>query len=171
MVYVTLAGPSVPSWWQLQTGGCRAGSLSATCQFPGLSACGNPWSDAGVSGSAYDMNLPCCFLPNIARIRAVGAVQSADAVAVHPGLEYYAFEIRIDRRKSIGAGSCAGCPISACIELSFIKLYQPTSMLNDPAITRTDQNRYVTYNGAQVSDCAITPVRNRTWGAVKAIYR
>ena len=170
-IYVTLAAPSVPSWWQMQTGGCRASSISAALQFVGRSACTKLWSSNALGFAQLDLNPLCCPDPRMARIRAVAAMTPEDTVATSPSLEYYAFEILINHAKSIGVGSCEGCATAACIELRYIRLYQPAGPITFGSLVRADQNRFVTYNGAQVGDCAFTPVRNRTWGAVKSMYR
>jgi hypothetical protein len=171
-ILLTLGAASVPAWWQMQPLGCRANSISMSFNFPGLTACTRAWSDGHeLGGYAYDLSPPCCALPNMARLRMAGAVTAADSVAVSSSNEYYAFEMFIDRKKSVGTGSCTGCATAACIELRSIALSQANRLTSEPAITQADQNRFITYNGANVADCAATPVRNRTWGALKAIYR
>ena len=169
-VYVTLPAPSAPSWWQMQTGGCRAGSISAAFQFTGRSACTNPWPSSTLGFAQLDYP-GCCNDPRLAWIRAVAAVPTEDSIAMSPNLEYYAFEILIDRRKSVGAGSCDGCATPACIELKYIELDQSVPWSYDQRLWQADQNTFVTYNGAHAGDCRYTPVRNRTWGAVKSMYR
>jgi hypothetical protein len=170
-INLTLAGSSVPSWWQMQSAGCRSTSISAAFQFAGRSACAKPWSASALGFFSYAVSPPCCPDPRMAQIKVAVAVPPADTVATSTALEYYAFEILIDREKSIGAGSCEGCAAAACIELRAIGLYQPSGLITFGNLVRTEQNRFVTYNGAQVGDCAFTPVRNRTWGALKAMYR
>jgi hypothetical protein len=171
-ILLTLGSASVPAWWQMQPTGCRSTSLSISFQYPGLSACARTWSGSQeIGGFAYDLSPLCCPAPYIARLRMVGAVAPSDSVAISPSTEYYAFEIFINQRKSVGVGSCDGCATAACIELRSIQLSQANRPTAEPAITQTDQNKFVTYNGAHVGDCAYVPVRNSSWGALKAIYR
>jgi hypothetical protein len=160
--------PVLPAWWQMQTSGCRVGAISFSTQSTGLSACAKAWSPNALGGYAYDTGAPCCPSPNVARLRIVAAMPPADSVAMSPSVEYYAFQVFINRSKSIGDGSCEGCATPTCIELSQIGLFQPS---RDTYLTGTDQHRFVTYNG-EASICPTsTPVHNRTWGAVKATYR
>jgi hypothetical protein len=171
IISVTFVAPTVPAWWQIQqSGGCRTGSMSASFKFPGLTSCVNPWSSNVLGGSDLELNPPCCPSANFARIHAVCVVPEADSVATAEGIEYYAFEILINRKKSIGTGSCDGCATAACLELRFLHLYQ--ARRPDPfGLSDVDQNRRVTYNNSSVNDCLYVPVRNRSWGAVKAMYR
>jgi hypothetical protein len=171
-LYVTSTAPVLPAWWQMQSAGCRAGSISVSTQFIGLSACANPWSSNALAANTYETGAPCCSSPNLARLRIAEAMPAADSVAMSTSLEYYAFEVLINRSKSIGTGSCEGCATATCIELRYIQLDQLTAPITFGAISRVEQNRFVTYNGAQANNCVgFTPVRNRTWGAVKAMYR
>ncbi len=158
-------GSSWPSWWEFKnTGSCRTLALSVS--FNGTTdssgTCTDYWAGRALGGiGAYQT-----WAANIRRIVLVGAVAIADAGPVDPAREYFSFRLGIDHRATVGSTACSGCAEQVCIALMSIKLTQPVG-LGDHLVTRERVSTVASWQ----QPCFIVPVRNRTWGAVKALYR
>jgi hypothetical protein len=109
------------------------------------------------------------------RVKGVFALPAGDAriTAIPEGIEVYSFKANINNAKTVGPSSCTGCNDGVCIVLNQIHIGQPVasggSSINviSPAV-----RNYATWQGGIGVDCyTATPVKNTTWGAVKAIYR
>lgn len=171
VIDIQSAVPTLSPWWQMRApDGCRWTSFTTQFTFFPLASCGDPWNGQALGAQDYSYGPS---LPSRARLRMVCAVPEADAAPLTPDHEYYIFQITLDKKKSVGAGSCAGCSDAACFVLSSIKISQPTGNPGgDPRYDYDpDQSMFATYNGAASALCEATPTRNRTWGAIKAIYR
>ena len=87
----------------------------------------------------------------------------AEAGGIPPDVEHYAFRLVIDDARSVGPGACYGCFRGATITLDYIRLLptrSPTVTITTPLSSKT-----VTWQGGFV------PVLNRSWGAIKRLYR
>ena len=165
---VTSESP-LPAWWSMQTGGCRAGACTASFDFTGGPfSCDDVW--AGQASGGMDYQAPPYYYgnPNAARIRVVGAVPEGHPMLAD-GTEHYAFKVTITNVKSTGAGACAGCSARACIVFTMMQLVQPAG-LGDYRLNSALSNTWITWQGVGV-DCLQVPVRNRTWGELKSLYR
>ena len=72
-----------------------------------------------------------------------------------------------------GVGSCAGCLRGACLVLNSVQLGRlpgasPTLVTVVPTSGGTPG--IATWQNGH-AECAAVPVRNRTWGAIKSLYR
>ena len=163
-------GHPLPEWWKyLNPGTCRQSSLAASVDFTtGPANCADFWAGRGarifvdyqIGNQGWDS----------ARILLLVVVDRSDAGSVTPGVEYYAFKVLIDSDRTVGSPSCAGCDISACIVLNSIKLVQAggagSFFMASPA------SSYMLNWQSKILDCPfVVPARNRTWGAVKTLYR
>jgi len=82
--------------------------------------------------------------------------------------------------KTVGTGACAGCQTGVCIVFNSILLNTPI-LANDRTLSGpsngTDSNYCMWQGGGNptvgvITGCpAATPTKQRTWGAVKALYR
>lgn len=159
---------ALSSWWDLPaTGGCRSGALGALSDFTaGPFSCADPWSGLSSTFQVYDYHFGGA---NHARLRTVTALPPTEPTTVASDVEYYAIQINISNAKSTGTGSCAGCAIPTCVTLQSLNLIQtqgnPSYLVTNPLV-----QQWVTFNGV-VAACLPTPVRNSTWGSVKALYR
>jgi hypothetical protein len=107
------------------------------------------------------------------RLNAGAAITSSIVISGDGVTEYGVCKIAISKSKSAGTGACAGCTTGACLTLNEIN-FQPAAQ--DAAWTRftnptVDGSNVVSYNKTFAScAAAATPVRNRSWGAIKALY-
>jgi hypothetical protein len=170
-------GSPLPLWWNFQSGGCRAGSLTRGFDFTGGPFnCLDHWN-GNVAFSALSY-APGFSGPNTARIVMFVALSSPTCTGpydtgVEPGSEYYAFKLTLNHAKTVGDGSCAGCLDPVCVVLNEIKLEEGHSPVSHSLVNPDTQN-HVTWQGGAISPPGCpgsTPVLNRTWGAVKSLYR
>ena len=128
-----------------------------------------------VSHESSDINIRTIIgygSPNRARLRVQCAVPIDNRGPVDPSSEYYAYKVNLQRSKSAGTGSCAGCSTPACIVLNSIQLFQPPDANNDPELTNPANRNYVTWQSAVVPGCPLsTPTQSKSWGQVKSLYR
>ncbi len=141
------------------------------------------------------INVP---LPSVFRIKLAGGLVSP--IALVAGVEYYAYRLQIQYTKTVGTGACAGCDRGLCIQLTRLDAasnsgpaayqkffygsyssYEPTpSRPLNPGIVswQCTTGRWTYSDGSYPSvafycdtipNCSV-PVRNRTWGSIKALY-
>jgi len=169
-VDVTTAA-ALPDWWKHGATSCRSTSgMSVSFDFTsGPFSCTDFFSGQAAGGFLYEAGFAT---PNRARIRLTCAVPFDNRGPVDENLEYYAFKLNLQRAKSTGTGSCAGCEQQACIVLNEIQLFQPPEAGNDPIITSAAEANHVTWQSSTVPGCPeSTPARNSSWGQVKSLYR
>ena len=146
---------------------CR--STATGSRAPGT--CGNIWQDnptlsvfavqQGVNG------------PNKVRLNGGAAIPAGSEIVVAAdGAELIVSKVTITRAKTVGTGSCAGCLTGACIVLNECKLQQPAG-IGDYTVTNaaTPGSNFVTWQNGMAQCPLPTPAQNRTWGAVKNLYR
>jgi len=171
-----------PPWWQLATGGCRAGALSSTFNFAPLATCADPYDFGGAGGAIASAVTP-------GEIRMVGA--RAVAGPLDSTLQYYAGIILVPHARSTGAGSCAGCELPRGVFIKSFSLHGPQGQIYDyifnvrsagvlPAYVNwqcpgeprfeLDWEKGYLLSGWDFSDCP-TAARRSSWGAVKSLYR
>lgn len=171
VVDIQVSGAVLPAWWQTQSGQCRQAAISLSFDPSVLGAsCPPIWLtnptpiqtvQNGVNG------------PNRVRVLGIAAVLPADEqVVAADGTEYAVFKLNISRAKTIGAAPCAGCNTGAAIVLNEIKLGQPAGAPGgDTRVTNQADNYCNTMQAAAPVCPGATPTHNRTWGAVKSLYR
>jgi hypothetical protein len=108
------------------------------------------------------------------------AVPPAGPQDLAGGQEYYSFSLLIDHQKTVGTASCGGCTSAACLNL--ISINVKTADLANHVLLTGPANGFdsewaswqggggVVVNGIAGCDGA-TPTRQRTWGAIKSLYR
>ncbi len=168
VVDVQVQTATLPDWWHIETGGCRGTSLSSNVNFVTNTNCFDYWQGSGVSGHIYQ---PGTTTPNAARIRLVAAIPVSQG-PIAAGTEVYGFKLQMSNARTVGSGACPGCPTAACIVLNSIKLVQGPGTAGDKFMANPALRNWVTWQ-ADVPGCgaAITPARDRTWGAIKSLYR
>jgi hypothetical protein len=163
---------TLPSWWRFDVGGCRAGNvLQADVDFGSRSACTDLWQGDAVWSVSYTPGMPHGGL-NQARIRiALGTFTDR---AVNANDAYYVARIVIE---SAGSDTCAGCDIPVCLVLNGILIRRPPRPKGAPSadvlltVPASNHGNWATWQVSSEQDCAAVPVRRRTWGQVKALYR
>jgi hypothetical protein len=163
-----------PGWWGLRTGLCRSGSMNGNFDFTaGPYTCWDYWQAGAIGALAMDAPLG-----NRVRIKGVFALPAGDSriTSIPEGLEVYSYKCNINHAKTVGSDACPGCEIGICILLNSIKLNQPqdepcgSRFLSAPAV-----RNFATWQGGPNAglDCGhvYSPVKNATWGSVKALYR
>src|SRR5262249_27520418 len=97
-------GPTLPSWWQFEIGGCHQNFATYSTNFtvPPYSignGCTNPWfQKSPVSNTSITYptpSFPVTDGTDRMRIQTVSAVAPGEELAVDPGTEYYAFHLDV----------------------------------------------------------------------------
>jgi len=188
VVSIRTIEPALPSWWQSQTGGCRAGSVSVSFASPAASAaCADLLADNPMTNAfAY-----LYFGPDYSQLRILRQMPAGSLGFTIPGgQEVFAFRVRIGHERSAGAPDCPGCLTPACLALSWVEVdrtagfgfsrvygsetpgngsnvtWQPGAVAKTVTIFSTGQPI-----GADVECRSVTPALPRTWGTIKALYR
>jgi hypothetical protein len=168
-VRVTVAEGDIPSWWRMWAAmDCRRSSTSLSVDMSTESECDDPWQ-----GGAYGL-----FEPNAIDERGVElwismGITESDPVEISPGRTYGLFRWTIQRTRSEGPGSCAGCSTPTCIVLEEVVL----SPLLGPPVEITDgitglggAGNIVTWQGGTPS-CRSGAPKGSSWGELKRRYR
>jgi hypothetical protein len=168
---VTTNTPSLVDWWHHGSTACRGNTgLSTNFDFTsGPFSCVDFYFGSAAGGFAYDIGFGT---PNRARLRIQCAVPFDNRGPVAETSEYYALRVNLQRAKSTGTGSCAGCPEAACIVLNEIQLFQPPEQANDPVITNPGTQNFALWQATAIPGCPLsTPTQKSSWGQVKSLYR
>jgi hypothetical protein len=166
--------PNMPDWWQLtHLGGCRDGALSTSAEFAAVpGGCADPWQGqipsysitwrtALFPGVGYG-DIPA---PNRAQFRV--SYGTAPPLPLVIGAEYYGFRATINYQKTVGADACGGCRTPVILVLNEVTLVaRVPNVLTGPL-----DNMCLHWQAAGATPCNATPVRNRTWGQLKSLYR
>lgn len=162
---------TLPPWWELQPGGCRGNALVAL--EPVGSGCSDPWAGNGVSAiQAYRVS-PETSAPDRARIVFTASVLPSQKVTLLPGIPYNAPALALGTQTTVGTNACSGCSATACLVFNSVTLKRVPGatgadiVISDPASTAN----WAYWQGTTGLDCAVVPVRDRTWGAIKSLYR
>jgi hypothetical protein len=166
----TPMGLPFPDWWKTAAGECREG-LVHPANVALASGCSNAYTGTmGQGGSLDPDQADPYWRPNHRKLRI--SWSRAEPFALASGARYVATRLEID-----GAGSdvCLGCSLPACIRQNQVILFGAagaTVYLNHP--TMAEDNDIITWNrDGKVGPCEIFvgPVHDRTWGAIKTLYR
>ena len=165
---------TLPDWWRLQgKGECRDGSLLASGNFLGDGVCADPWRDLGGGVALYYPGLPG-GQSSQARMVGVYAIRADSARVLEAGPMYYGLKLLISNQKTSFPGGCAGCLQPACLVLNQVKLLRgPGAIPSEITIESSgpaNANR-ATWRGGSGAECVAVPVRSRTWGQIKSLYR
>ena len=160
----------INDWLRLDA--CRNGKASTLFDVT-VASCGTIWdtnpgaAPLGIAQWQFGINGT-----NRIRLNAGAAVATPYDFAASTG-EVGVFKLTISKQLSTGTGACTGCAIPACIVLNEISL-QEVGVLPYVTVTNAASNNFIVYNstlGGLATCPTNTPTRNRTWGAVKAMYR
>lgn len=170
IIDVTVDGASVPAWWMTGVGQCRANAITMSFD-PAVVAtnCADIWS--GTPNLSVFQVQSALHGPNTFRLIGGAAVTAGSEVGlVADGTtELNVCRLTISHTKTVGAGACAGCNTGACFVLSECYLQQPFGM--PQYRLSTPISNLVTFNAGPSNCLGAVPTQNRTWGAVKGLYR
>jgi hypothetical protein len=81
-----------------------------------------------------------------------------------PGIEYYAFRLRVSHALGTGDGACEGCcqPMTAYLSTGYVTRSSGATIGLQP------DTHAVVWNE---TGCPATPTHRTTWGLIKGLYR
>lgn len=158
---------TLPDYWRIWGTGCRPGVFSAAGTVAGV---GNttdcPYVYGSLSVFMASDGVPGGAGPDFIRMQ-FGAT-SGSLVTLQAGKTYRAGVVRID---PVLDPACTGCAEDVCVRLVSINLdpiqYPGTAV----TLTTPLHRNYVSWQGPPGLCAGATPLRDRTWGSVKALYR
>lgn len=169
----------LPAWWEMKDlGTCRQNAVNFSTSANPLDGTCVDWAQGQSAGGigSYDNSLGSIdpsFTAQHRRMKVALAVQLTALQDLAAGTEYFSCNININNAKTVGPVNCAGCTDQVCIVLNSIRVTTNTPggaadvTLGTPTVAGSNE---VTWQGAG-ANCAAVPVRNATWGQVKALYR
>jgi len=171
----------LPLWWDFKSPGtCRLNSLhfNTTADASDVIcvdwAAGNSMGGIGAytTGTPPSMgNIDPSLAPRHRRCVMALAVPPDQLVDLQGDTEYFSFNLVIDHAKTVGTGACGGCSGSVCLVLQMIDVTTPVLANNIfMGNATTPGSNMARWQGNGV-DCSLVPVKNKTWGEVKALYR
>lgn len=167
------SAPTLPDWWALAGSDCRAGALRGDTNFGTLNTCVNFWQTTVAGGLlSYTAGMPRGGV-NQARMVFGFSVPSNQPRVLLANEMYYAARIVLDNRAT---STCDGCSGAACLVLNSILIHRPPRPEGVPTtdvLVTAPGFAEANWAGWQTTtaNCQAVPVRNKTWGAVKALYR
>ena len=171
---VAFAGAAaVPSFWQIDLGGCNASAFSLLKGMPSGCA-GHLNAFCGGDSNLCDLVYTTSVFPstNLMRMSLTLGRAALHSVNLAGGQRYFAFAVSIPM---YGASSCLGCAAPCAIGFSHATIYSVDD-LGRPMPPVTVSSSYpgasacATANGG-TSECATVPVRRTTWGRLQSLYR
>lgn len=173
IIEILTSAAALPAWWGFKNAGtCRTTSLSVNFIANASNAvCVDEFSGAAAGGiGGYTIG----YGRNPARARLTLAIATPSPGPVDADVEYFAFNLLINNRKTLGSDACAGCLTPGMLMLSSIKLTQPIGLGDFLLSNSTESGSNLLYwqYGAKYYRCGdFLPTRNTTWGSVKSLYR
>jgi hypothetical protein len=165
----------MPSWWVMQgQGECRDGSIHVAGGFTAEEGeCVDPWRQLGGGEVLYDVGV-APRSSSQARMVGLWAIRADSARTLTPGTMYHGLKFLIDNARSVFPNECSGCQSPACFVLNRIELLRGFGATPPSVALETSgplaANR-ATWRGGAGASCEAVPVRARTWGQVKSLYR
>ena len=171
------ATPTLPAWWDLGPGGCGEGNIFATPAAPAGALCTDWALGAGAGGiAAYSSeggSLPPADQPAHRHVLMGFAVPASDARDLVTAQEYETGTLVINTSHTLAGppGPCAGCTTPVCLVLNSINVVEGVNGAMHLTAPSAGFSNRATWQGGGGANCAALPVRNATWGQVKALYR
>jgi hypothetical protein len=174
VVDVQHATASLPDWWRFDPTRCRANQLVADFDFSLNPFCVDMWVDTPAGGLVdYTVGQPR-GLPSQARIRVAGSLLPQNPRQLNDSDMYYGARLSLRNGNTAPPQTvCFGCSGSACLVLNSILVRRlPGAPGGDVTLVEPGAGNanFATWQGT-TADCFQVPVRNRTWGQIKSLYR
>ena len=165
----------MPDWWRMQgAGDCRDGAIHVSGEVLSEEGdCTDPWRQLGGGTVLYDVGVSPRSASQ-ARLVGTWAIRADSARALSAGIRYYGLKFLIDNARSVFPGECAGCQTPACLVLNRVELLRDFGAIPPSVALETpgpDEANRATWRSGGGASCAAVPVRARTWGQVKSLYR
>ncbi len=158
------AASPMPLWWQY--GGCRLSTSLTAAPAAGVTSCPDLTNNPQFGGIDYAYGFGGL---NRARLRTAYAIDAGLAGPVSDAAELTVLQLTINKNRTTGTGSCAGCLTPVCIVFNSLLLDQVNPALPKGVVTSGPQ-QFATWQGG--GSCpGSTPTQSRTWGQVKSLYR
>ncbi len=160
---------TLPLWWGY--GACRLSTSLTAAPAAGVTTCPDITDNPQFGGIDYAIAFESNA--NRSRLRTAYAMDAGLAGALPTGTEYTLMQITINRNRTTGVGSCAGCATPMCIVFNSVLLDQVDITTTPVLVTQPLQRRHVTWQGAPTGfTCPdAVPTKSRTWGQLKSLYR
>jgi len=179
IVDVQMSGP-VPDWWRFESGGCRAGSLAVQVYNGNVTQCPDAMFGNNLTGPV--LVVFNAFGGNANYIRIIADLSRDNDFAMTAGQHYVGEQLFINHAKTTAdcdltptpdtTPVCLGCnTTTATLVLQEVQLYVSTVPAVPPIVlTSVDvgERNFVNFRGGAG---APVPTQNKSWGAVKALYR
>jgi hypothetical protein len=171
---IGFASDARPDWWRFDT--CRPAGDALYSDASMGGSCPTLWDSATPAGNNLAVRTDDVTVPAYAERLTLGAVLYPADVHDLVGdgtTELSVFRLDVLAAKSAGTGACAGCTQGACIAINMLQLEGQDDQYPSDYLTLTEPlgSNWVTYDTGYPTCPASVPVRNRTWGSVKALYR
>jgi len=166
IIDVSTTGGTLPAWWQTAAGQCRQNQITISFD-PSVNAttCPDIWGFGTiVQVSAIQQGVNG---PNRVRVNGLAAIPAGSEIPLATGDELWLCMVQIFRANTLAC--VTGCSSPATIVFNETKLLSPTEPQS--VITNPAGNYCIGWNGGVATCPGATPTENRTWGAVKNLYR
>ena len=175
---VTVEGATLPDWWRMANPfssdpACRTNAIDFAMDGTVSPGCPTLWDthpNVSVAFAVHDFAAG----PNTVRLLGASVLNSIDAYDLTGDgvTELGVFRFTIHQGQSTGSNACAGCAVRADITLREINL-QTLADTQESIVRLTTpiRSNVVTWQGGLAAPDHTTPARNRSWGAIKALYR
>ena len=169
----------LPLWWQMKDiGTCRQNSLGFNVTANANDLVCVDWGQGqsaggiGVYTSDGGTSLPPDLTSRHRRLKIAVAVPLANLAVLEPEIEYFSCNVTVNHAKTVGTGACTGCTGQVCLVINTVKVTTNTPGGSGDRLIATDggPGSKITWQGTGVN-CDLVPVKNATWGQVKALYR
>lgn len=171
---------TVPDWWNLTPGaaGCRSSAVVLDLlPHPGWTSCQRVLPGSAAFGWTFGPRY--IGSPGTMRLRLVMAVPAPDSFSVRPDQgEMFLATITLAHSRTAGADSCAGCGQPLCMAFTQLGVVTHGAAPYDhvyQGCLYPSPDCYVTWQNMVIGPwpaCpSLVPVRNRTWGEIKARFR
>lgn len=171
-------GVGLSSFWTFDAGSCHDSGITAaggigTGGTPLPVNCANPYGAVASQTNFFGSNSQ----PSAGRVHFENdhGKLSPTATLAPPALAggYVGNVVSISwDDAAVDGGTCAGCQDPACIVLNNVKVYNSAGALDrDIVDVAAGIQNFVTFYGGTANCPGAVPVKNSTWGKVKALYR
>ncbi len=160
---------TLPPWWLTGTGQCRANAIGMSFDPTAIATtgCADLWAGTPMF-SVLSTSLSADG--KVLRVDGAAGISTVQDISlVGDGIERIVCRVTIQRAKSTGADACEGCLECQMIVPYEVKLMQSSGQ-GDYTLTQVaDESPFeLGWNGYCPPP---DPVQNRTWGAIKGMYR